>query len=323
MTILTHALLPLLFATTVPMANAAAAQHPPGHQMPPAKPAPPKQDDARKPDPKKTPEPQKPGSAQQKPKPSEDHSAHVVEEQKKGTQEPKEPIPPLTDADRAAAFPPGLDGHAVHDRKINYMVLFDQLEWQGTGEGGANWENKTWIGGDRSRLWLRTEGDTEEGRVDRAFVDVLWGRMFSRWWDVVAGVRQDFRPGDPQTWVGGGVQGLAPYWFEIEATGYVGPGGRTHARFEVEYELLLTNRLILQPLVEIEFFGKSDPERRIGAGLNTIETGLRLRYEVRREFAPYIGIDWERRFFGAADFARAAGEDVRRARVAFGLRTWF
>ena len=321
--LLTQALLPLLFATTVPMVNTSAAQHPPGHQMPPAKPSTPGEEAAKKQDPKKKPEPQKPGSAQQKPKPAEDHSAHMAQEQKKPTQEPKEPIPPLTDADRAAAFPPGLDGHAVHDRKINYMVLFDQLEWQGTSEGGANWENTTWIGGDRTRLWLRTEGETEEGRVDNAFVDVLWGRMFSRWWDVVAGVRQDFRPGDPQTWVGGGVQGLAPYWFEIEATGYVGGGGRTHARFEVEYELLLTNRLILQPLVEIEFFGKSDPERGIGAGLNTIETGLRLRYEVRREFAPYIGIDWERRFFGTADLARAAGEDVGGARMAFGLRTWF
>ena len=151
----------------------------------------------------------------------------------------------------------------------------------------------------------------------------MWGRMFSRWWDVVAGVRQDFRPGDPQTWVGVGVQGLAPYWFEVEATGYVGAGGRTLARVEAEYELLLTNRLILQPLAEVEFFGKSDPERGIGAGLSTIEGGLRLRYELRREFAPYVGLSWERRFFGTADFARAAGEEVGGARVAFGLRTWF
>lgn len=315
--------------------SASAAQHPPGHVMPPpAKPAKPEpKKEPKKEEPKKAPtakqqpkkpEAQKPAApAKQKPVAVEDHSAHMAQEQKKGTQEPKEPIPPLTDADRAAAFPPGLDGHAVHDRAINYMFLFDQLEWQGTGDGGASWENTSWIGGDRTRLWLRTEGESEEGRVENAYVDVLWGRMFSRWWDVVAGVRQDFRPGDPQTWVGVGVQGLAPYWFEVEATGYVGAGGRTLARVETEYELLLTNRLILQPLAEIEVYGKSDPERGIGAGLSTIETGLRLRYEFRREFAPYVGLTWERRFFGTADFARAAGEDIGGARFAFGLRTWF
>ena len=315
-------LLPVML-TVVLAPNAWSAQHPPDHQMPPAKPPAPKKEEPRKEDPDKKAETQTPAAAQEKPKPAEDHSAHMAQDQKKGSQQPKEPIPPVTDADRAAAFPSGLDGHAVHDTGIHYMFLLDQLEWQGTGDGGASWENTSWIGGDRTRLWIRTEGETDDGRVDSAFVDVLWGRMFSRWWDVVAGVRQDFRPGDPQTWVGAGVQGLAPYWFEVEATGYVGAGGRTHARFEVEYELLLTNRLILQPLVEVEFFGKSDPERGIGAGLSTLETGLRLRYEFRREFAPYIGIDWERRFFGTADFARAAGEDVSKARVAFGLRTWF
>ena len=309
----------------------AAAQHA-GHQAPPAKPQP------SKPDPKVPQEKPKPvedhsahtkpdqkpqAKPEEKPKPADDPSAQMSPGQKAGTQAPKEPIPPVTDADRAAAFPSGLHGHATHDGAMNYMVLFDQLEWQGGGGGGATWDNSTWVGGDRNRLWVRTEGEAEDGRLEQAFVDVLWGRMFSRWWDVVAGVRQDFRPGDPQTWVGGGVQGLAPYWFEVEATGYVGASGRTHARFEVEYELLLTNRLILQPLVEVEVYGKSDPERGIGKGLSTLETGLRLRYEFRREFAPYVGVDWSKRFFGTADLARQAGEEVSGARLAFGLRTWF
>lgn len=238
-------------------------------------------------------------------------------------QKPKEPIPPVTEADRAAAFPADLNGHAVHDRKFNYVVLFDQFEWQGTGSGGANVENTTWIGGDINRLWLRAEGESQDGKVENASLDALVGHSFSRWWDVVAGVRQDFRPGDPQTWAAVGIQGLAPYWFEVEATGYLGAGGRTHARFEVEYELLLTNRLILQPLVELEIHGKKDPERGIGAGLSSVETGLRLRYEIRRELAPYIGVSWDRKLFGTADFARAEGEDVGGARLAFGVRTWF
>lgn len=246
-----------------------------------------------------------------------DHSQHSAQSQ------PKEPIPPVTEADRKAAFPPDMDGHTVHDRKFNYYVLFDQLEWQGTGSGGAKLENTSWFGGDVNRAWIRFDTESDDGKIERASVDALWGHSFSRWWDVVAGLRQDFRPGDPQTWAAVGIQGLAPQWFEIEATGYVGANGRTAARLEAEYELLLTNRLILQPLIELELYGKGDPERGIGAGLSTIETGLRLRYEIRRELAPYVGLTWERKVFGTADLAREAGEQAGRARVAFGLRTWF
>ena len=238
-------------------------------------------------------------------------------------QEPKEPISPLTNADREAAFPSGLGGHAVHDRAINYMVLFDQLEWQGGSDGGPGWDNTTWIGGDLNRLWLRSEGESHAREVESAFVDALWGRRISRWWDLVAGVRQDFRPGPGRTWVGGGIQGLAPMFFEVEATAFVGPGGRTLARLEADYSLLVTNRLILQPLVEAELLGKADPERQRGAGLTSFETGLRLRYEFRREFAPFVGVTWNRSLFGTADFARAAGEDVGSTRIAVGLRTWF
>ena len=253
--------------------------------------------------------------------PAEDHSAHSPQTGKKAA--PKEPIPPVTEEDRAAAFPAGLEGHAVDASALNFMVLFDQLEWQDARNGGAGWENKSWIGGDLNRLWIRTEGEAENGRVESAFATALWGRSFARWWDFVAGVRQDFRPGRAQTWAAIGIQGLAPYWFEVEVTGYVGASGRTHMRLEVEYELLMTNRLILQPLVEAEVYGKSDPARGIGAGLTSIETGLRLRYELRRELAPYVGVTWGRKFFGTADFARAAGGDVSGGRLVLGLRTWF
>lgn len=255
-------------------------------------------------------------------KPPENHSAHTAQT-KQANDEPQQPIAPVTDADRKAAFPEGLGGHAAHDRGWHYFVLFDRLEWQGSGTGGANVENKTWIGGDINRVWLRTRAGSEDGDVEKASIDALWGHSFSRWWDVVAGVRQDFRPGDPQTWAAVGIQGLAPYWFEIEATGFVGPGGRTRARFEIEYDMLLTNRLVLQPIAEVEVYGKRDPERGIGAGLSSIETGLRVRYEIRRELAPYVGITWDRKLFGTADFARARDEQPGRTRIAFGLRTWF
>jgi copper resistance protein B len=247
-----------------------------------------------------------------------DHSAHMT-----GADQLKEPIPPITDADRAAAFPPGVHGHATHDKHINFFVLFDQFEWHGGDSGGVTIDNKSWIGGDLNRVWIRAEGESEDGRVGDAHAHLLYGRSFARWWDVVAGARVDFEPGPAQAWAAAGIQGLAPYWFEIEATGYIGPDARTHARFEVEYELLLTTRVILQPLVELDLYGKSDPERGIGAGLSSIETGLRLRYEFRREFAPYFGVTWDRKFFGTADLARSQGEDPAKGRLTVGVRTWF
>ncbi len=125
---------------------------------------------------------------------------------------------------------------------------------------------------------------------------VTYGRSFSRWWDVVAGVRRDVRPGPGQTWGTVGIQGLAPMFFDIQATLYIGESAATLARFEAEYDLLVTNRLVLQPLAEFNIYGKSIADRRLGAGLSSAEAGLRLRYEVRRELAPYVGLVWHRQF---------------------------
>jgi copper resistance protein B len=259
----------------------------------------------------------------QNPRPSDhqDHSAHKTDATPSEPPQPRLPV--ITDADRAAAFPE-VHGHSVHDRVIGYYVLFDQLEWQtGNAPSGMNWDNTGWIGGDLDRFWFRTEGESHRGRLDTAQAHLLYGRAVARWWDLVAGVRQDIRPGSAQTWAAIGIQGLAPYWFEVEATAYLGAAGRTHFRLETEYEVLLTNRLILQPHVEANIHGKADPERGIGAGLNQIDVGFRLRYEYRRERAPYIGVVWSRRFFGAADLAEAAGDGTGGTRLVFGLRLWF
>jgi copper resistance protein B len=264
------------------------------------------------------------GSAQEKPKPAattkDDHSARQKPAEAK--QLPAG-VPPLTDADRAAAFPKLNGQHSVHDDALHYYVLFDQLEWQrGSGSTAGSWDSRGWIGRDVNRFWFRTEGEAEDG-LGEAQAHALFGRAIHRWWDVVVGLRQDFTPGPQRTWAAVGIQGLAPYWFEVEATAYVGQSGRTHVRVETEYELLFTNRLILQPLVELEIYGKSDPERGIGSGLSSGEAGLRLRYEFRREFAPYVGVTWTRKFFGTADFAEAAGEDTGGAQLALGIRVWF
>jgi copper resistance protein B len=232
-------------------------------------------------------------------------------------------IPPVTEDDRKAAFPPDVAGHTVHDRAVNYFVLIDQLEWQnGTSVESIEWDTKGWIGGDRDRFWFRTEGREEDG-IQQAQAHFLYGRAIHPWWDFVLGLRQDFRPGPPQTWAAVGLRGLAPYWLEVEATAYVGEAGRTHFRLETEYELLLTNRLILQPLVEVEIYGKSDPEHEMGAGVSTLDAGFRLRYEIRREIAPYLGLVWREKFGETADLAEAAGNETGTTQVAFGVRLWF
>jgi copper resistance protein B len=232
-------------------------------------------------------------------------------------------IPPLTDEDRAAAFPQ-VEGHAVHDRAIHSFTVVDQLEWQRhDGEDAVSLDARGWIGSDSERFWFRAEGEDSTGGAKAAEVHLLYGRQFSRWWDLVAGARQDFKPGNSQTWMAVGIQGLAPYWFEVAATAYVSGEGQTQARVEVEYELLFTNRLVLQPLLEADVFGTSDPERGVGAGLSTTDMGLRLRYEVRRELAPYIGVTWKRHWGTTRDLAEAAGESGRGARLVVGARVWF
>ena len=240
-----------------------------------------------------------------------------------GPDEPMEPIPPVTDADRAAAFPPIAHG-MHHAPEINTFVLFDRLEAVDLDDGrGEAWEAQAWVGSDLNRLWLRSEGERERGRTESADLEVLYGRSVTPWWDVVAGLKHDFKPGPSRDWAAFGVQGLAPYKFEVSATAYLGEGGATAATVEAEYEVLLTNRLILQPRVELEAFGKDDPVRGTGSGLSTAEAGLRLRYEFTRRFAPYVGLVWERAYGGTADHRRDEGEHVEDTRVVAGLRLWF
>lgn len=237
--------------------------------------------------------------------------------------QPVTPIPELTDADRAAAIPPPED-HPVHDNAIHSFVMFNRLEAFDAGEGGGlEWEAQAWIGTDLDKIWLRSEGERVDGHTEAADIEVLYGRPIARWWDLVAGVRHDFQPGGSQDFAAIGVLGLAPYKFEVEATAYVGESGQTAARIEVEYETLLTNRLILQPLVEASFNGKDDARRDIGSGLGTVEAGLRLRYEITRQFAPYVGVVREKAFGRTADYRREAGEDSDDTRFVAGVRIWF
>lgn len=212
----------------------------------------------------------------------------------------------------------------MDDRERLGQVLLDQFEWRRSGEGSAGvWEAEGWYGGDYNKLWIKTEGERIRGSTQDARVDVLWNRLISRWWSLQAGAREDFANGPPRTWAAAGVQGLAPYWFDVEATLYAGEAGRTAARFKAEYDLLFTQRLIVQPEAEINLYGKADPARQIGSGVSDLDLGIRVRYEFRREFAPYIGVTWRRLFGGTAAQARAAGGGTSDVQGVAGLRVWF
>ncbi len=237
--------------------------------------------------------------------------------------EPITPIPAVTDADRAAAFPV-LHRPMQHAPEINSYVAFNRLEaWDAKPGSGQVWEVQAWVGSDLNRLWLRSEGERTGGKTEAADLEVLYGRSVSTWWDVLAGIKHDFSPGGSQTWAAFGVQGFAPYKFDVKATAYVGQSGQTAANVELEYELLLTNRLILQPLIEVTAFGKDDPARGTGSGLSSVEAGVRLRYEISRKFAPYVGVVHERAFGNTADFRRADGDSTRDTRLVAGVRIWF
>lgn len=237
--------------------------------------------------------------------------------------QPRTPIPALTPEDRLAAFPE-VAAHAAHDRGRHSYWLIDRFEASDVDDGaGLDWKATAWVGGDIHRLWLRSEGESTGGLVEHGEIELLGGRAASPWWDVVAGIRHDFGESPSQTFAAVGVTGLAPYKIEIEATAYLGTSGQTAARIEASYDTLLTNRLILQWHAEADLHGKDDERRGIGAGLSTLEAGLRLRFEITRQFAPYIGVSWERAFGGTAGFRRDHFEDASDIRLVAGIRVWF
>ena len=152
---------------------------------------------------------------------------------------------------------------------------------------------------------------------------MLWSHAIGPWWESVLGVRQDFKPGSPQTWAVAGVQGMPLYGLETEVSAFFGEGGQTGLRLAADYDILLTNRLILQPAVELNLHGRNDAARGVGAGFSDVEAGLRLRYEITRQFAPYLGVSWQRACGNTADYLRRAGEDREKTAVVAGVRFWF
>ncbi|MDN5864237.1 MAG: copper resistance system multicopper oxidase [Gammaproteobacteria bacterium] len=224
-------------------------------------------------------------------------------------------------------MPPPAHMHAtMQASSTHYKVMFDQLEYQAGGGDSPDafaWEGQAWYGGDINKLWLKTEGTRIGGEAEDAGIEVLYDRAISSYFDFQAGVRHDFGQEPSRNWAAFGIQGLAPYFFDVELTGYLGPGGRTAARARAKYEWLFTQRLILEPELELNWYGKDDPARLIGSGLSNAALGLRLRYEFTRKFAPYIGVEYRRTFGNTSDYRLAAGERASDTEWLIGLRIWF
>jgi copper resistance protein B len=221
--------------------------------------------------------------------------------------------------DNAAPMPPMMEtGILAH-------AILDKFEGRvGGGQNAFRWDGQAWIGTDNDKLWLKSEGFVfGNGRVDDGRHEFLYDRAISTYADLQAGIRTDWDSGTGRNWAALGVQGLAPLFFDYEATGYLSDGGHAALRLAASYDLLLTQRLILQPAFEMNFYSKADPGRKVGAGLSDIDAGIRLRYELSRKFAPYVGVAYVGRFGQTANFARKDGEGTAAVQFVFGLRSWF
>ncbi len=233
---------------------------------------------------------------------------------------------PYRDASgKVTAMIPGtkdpMAGHAIFTH-----ALFNQFEGRTEGPDNAfRWDGEIWSGTDFNKLWIKTEGTAQNGTISDGDDEFLYDRPIPhlRYFDAQAGVRADLDSGPMRTWAALGVEGLAPYGFDFEPTLYWRNGGRIAGRINAAYEFLLTQRLILEPQAELNFYSKDDPARQIGSGFSDIDSGLRLRYEVRRKFAPYVGFGYSGKFGNSARYARQAGDSTRNPRLVFGIRMWY
>jgi copper resistance protein B len=213
----------------------------------------------------------------------------------------------------------------VADAEVFFHAIADRLEYQVHDSGERFlWDVEGWVGGDINKFWVKAEGEkTNNDKIEQAELQGLFSRAITPFFDLQAGVRHDFRPLDMRTFGVFGIEGLAPYGFEMDAASFIGEDGDVSGRVEAEYDLLITQRLILQPRFEANLAVQDVKEYGVGNGLNDVELGLRLRYEIRREFAPYIGVSWERKVGEAAGFAREEHEQVESTSFVAGIRVWF
>lgn len=263
------------------------------------------------------------------PPPAMDHGAMSMDMNMQGGSAPADARDPHAYADGITldAGPYALPGPRqlrLADEHHFWSILFDRLEYvDRDADGSTAYDAQTWFGGTYDRLVLKAEGDIANGKLEDSRTELVWGHAIATYWDSQLGVRHDTSEGPNRDWFAVGVQGIAPYWFEVDATAYVGEQGRTALRLQAEYELLFTQRLILQPRLELNAYGEDDVATGVGSGLSDSAIGVRLRYEIKRQLAPYIGVEWRNKYGGTADQARIANLPTSETQWVAGVRFWF
>lgn len=260
--------------------------------------------------------------------PADPHAAHRAPAAPRAANQPPPPVPTDHPADRIFGADRMAAARETLRREHGVMtwatVMVETAEYRPSSKAdGYAWEGRISLGGDIDRALLKTEGESEGHGLEQAEIQALWSHAIGPYFDLQAGVRQDFEPRPRRTYAVLGVEGLAPYWFDVEAHAFLSDKGDLSARLEGSYDLRLTQRLILEPRAEANLAAQDVRALGVGAGLSDVELGLRLRYAITPEFAPYVGVNWSRKLGDTADFARAAGDDPDDTRVVFGLRAWF
>jgi copper resistance protein B len=230
----------------------------------------------------------------------------------------------------ASAQTPGGDpnsatpfGYPIGDERTFVHGMLSEFEGRFGADQSFRYEGEGWVGGDFNRLRFRSEGTVTGGRLEDGQQELLYARPISTYFDLQAGARYDADSLRGRGWAAFGVEGLAPYMFRVAATAYASSGGHYALKLSVFNEVRFTQRLILEPQAELNIYTKDDLGRRIGSGVSDLDSGLRLRYEITRKFAPYVGVVYERRFARTGDLARADGGRGDDVRFAVGARSWF
>ena len=226
-------------------------------------------------------------------------------------------------AQASATQPAAHDKPHLLDQSVYFHGIFNQLEGRFGETSSFRWSGESWVGTDENKIWLRTEGRVEGGQVDDGIQELFYARSISTYFNALVGARYDLDSQPGRGWGAIGIEGLAPQFFRVGVTGYVSGDGHLGAKLEGSYDFLFTQRLILQPQFEMNFYTKDDPTRGIGAGLSELDVGLRLRYEITRQFAPYIGVTYLGKFGNTANYVLQSGGNPNEVRFVTGVRAWF
>ena len=230
----------------------------------------------------------------------------------------------LTYAFLGCALSTSLYAAGMEDDPIVTKVMIDQLETRITdGDDPLVLEATAWIGEDLNKLYIKADVEQVNGETEELELQALYSRAVDPYWDFQIGIRQDQKPSPSKNWLALGFQGVAPYWFEIDTALFIGESDQVGLRFSAEYEWMITQRWVLSPELEFNLHSKDDAVTGTGSGLSDSQLGLRLRYEIIREFAPYIGVNWNKKYGQTAAFAETAGEETDSTQFVAGIRAWF